>query len=550
MTIPEYRDALAIRQALLTGSELALVDVRPEAEYARQHPLFAVNIPLGRLELDAWRRIPRHDTAITLYDDGEGLAERARQRLISLGYRNVALLRDGLAGWHASGGELFRDVNVPSKAFGELVEQQLDTPSLTPQQVRALQTSGEPLVIVDARRPDEYHTMSIPGATSVPGAELVRRIAALAPDPRTRIVVNCAGRTRSIIGTQSLINIGLPNPVTALRNGTIGWTLAGYELEHGQNRSYPQVPPAPHLKARAWEQALRAGVQAINSATLARWQGDTTRTTYLFDVRSESEYLAGHFPDSLHVPGGQLVQETDHHASVRGARIVLTDDDGIRAPMTASWLAQMGWEVALLPLADSRAFSQSGPTPPEHPPLPQVEEIDANALQARLIRRQAIVLDFTASASYVARHIPGAFWLQREQLAQVLTQLPEAQSIVVTCGTSLLARFAAPEVAALTGRPVAVLRGGTAAWIEAGLPLEQGETRLLSPRNDRYQRPYEGTDNPSEAMNGYLEWEYGLVAQLARDGTHGFRTIAPLSIPGNGSIPPVEATDAHTLRRL
>jgi hypothetical protein len=34
--------------------------------------------------------------------------------------------------------------------------------------------------------------------------------------------VNCAGRTRSIIGTQSLINAGVPNPVTALRNG-IPW---------------------------------------------------------------------------------------------------------------------------------------------------------------------------------------------------------------------------------------------------------------------------------------------------------------------------------------
>ena len=32
-------------------------------------------------------------------------------------------------------------------------------------------------------------------------------------------------------------------------------------------------------------------------------------------------------------------------APVRGARILLTDKLGVRADMTASWLAQMAWEV-------------------------------------------------------------------------------------------------------------------------------------------------------------------------------------------------------------
>jgi len=106
-----------------------------------------------------------------------------------------------------------------------------------------------------------------------------------------------------------------------------------------------------------------------------------------------------------------------------------------------------------------------------------------------------------------------------------LRKLPDAQRYVATCGSSLLARFAAPELAALTGKPVQVLSGGTNAWIEAGLAVESGETRLASPRIDRYRRPYEGTDNAREAMNAYLEWEYGLVAQLGRDGTHGFRVL-------------------------
>ena len=212
-----------VRQALLAGQEIALIDVREEDPFAQSHPLFAANFPAGRLELDAWSRIPRRSTAIVVYDNGEGLAEPAARTLQRLGYTDVALLEGGLQGWRDAGGELFRDVNVPSKAFGELVESQRHTPSLGAEEVLALINSQADVVVLDARRFDEYQTMSIPGGISVPGAELVLRARALAPDAATRIIVNCAGRTRSIIGTQSLVNAGLPNPISALRNGTLGW---------------------------------------------------------------------------------------------------------------------------------------------------------------------------------------------------------------------------------------------------------------------------------------------------------------------------------------
>jgi len=227
-----------VRQALLAGREIALLDVREEDPHAQEHPLFAANFPYGRIELDAWTRLPRRDVPVVVLDDGEGLAPAAAARLRELGYTDVSVLEGGVSGWRAAGGELFRDVNVPSKAFGELVEAQRHTPSLSAQEVQALIDSRADIVILDARRYDEYQTMSIPGSTSVPGGELALRARELAPDPATRVIVNCAGRTRSIIGTQSLINAGLPNPVAALRNGTIGWTLAGQQLEHGQSRRH------------------------------------------------------------------------------------------------------------------------------------------------------------------------------------------------------------------------------------------------------------------------------------------------------------------------
>ena len=360
--IPVLQPA-AVRQALLDRSEIALLDLREEGPYAQEHPLWAANLPLSKLELEAWDRIPRRDTLVVLFGehDGRDLVPLAARRLAALGYTRVHALAGGLEGWKAAGGEVFRDVNVPSKAFGEWVEHHRHTPSLPAEEVQRLIDSKADVVVVDARRFDEYRTMSIPGATSVPGAELVLRIAELAPDPKTRVIVNCAGRTRSIIGTQSLVNAGIPNPVAALRNGTIGWLLAGQTLDHGADRAAPASSDETTAIARDRAQAVarRAGVRRTTLSGLPALS-PADRTVYRLDVRTPAEYEAGHLPGFASAPGGQLVQETDHHAPVRGARIVLDDSDGVRAPMTASWLAQLGWEVYLLEGAAPADRSDSG----------------------------------------------------------------------------------------------------------------------------------------------------------------------------------------------
>ncbi|MEX3940095.1 rhodanese-related sulfurtransferase [Paraburkholderia sp. BR10937] len=527
-----YQD---VRDALLARREIALLDVREEDPHAQSHPLFAANLPLSKLELDAWTKLPRRSVPIVLLDNGEGFAQRAATKLDALGYTDIALLDGGLAGWIRTGGEVFRDVNVPSKAFGEFVEAERHTPSLTAEAVNALLSSGEDVVVLDARRFDEYRTMNIPGSISVPGAELALRARALAPNPATRVIVNCAGRTRSIIGTQSLVNAGLPNPVAALRNGTIGWTLAGQTLEHGSTRQFePQAgrDAATLAQSRAAAAALasRAGVQRTTLAKAEQWAADTSRTTYRFDVRTPAEYEHAHAPGFQGAPGGQLVQETEMFAPVRGARVVLFDDDGVRANMTASWLAQMNVDVYVIDAARTEDLTEAGVWRAPKPAAASVPTITPEALATRLAASDhgTVVLDFTSSANHVKAHIPGAWWALRSHLApgfDDLRALPDARRYVAVCMTNALAPFAASEIASLTGKPVEVLEGGTAAWIHAGLPVQSGDAHLASPRIDRYRRPYEGTDNAREAMNAYLEWEYGLVAQLGRDGTHGFFVI-------------------------
>lgn len=420
-TLDRVSDRLAtatpqdIRTALLIGSEIALIDVREEHDFAQGHPLFAAQIPLRRIDEEARWRIPRLATPVIVYDNGEGLARKAAVRFAALGYSDVRELDGGLTAWAEAGYELFQDVNSYSKAFGELVEHRRHTPSLAAEEVQALIREKADIRILDARRYDEYHVMSIPTGTSVPGAELVLHAQAVAPDPDTAIIVNCAGRTRSIIGAQSLVNAGVPNKVFALRNGTIGWTLAGQELETGQSRIAPEIdgPSLGTARAHARAVAYRAGVKRIGWDELEQLKADEARTLYLYDVRQPREYESGHLPGFRNAQGGQLVQETDHNAPVRGARIVVADHPGPRADMTASWLAQLGWDVHVIDVDWSAVVLERGPD-----------------------------------------RAPG-------------------------------------------------LRGP----------------------EGRYKRPYEGTDNKAAAMQAYLDWEYGLVAQLERDGTHGFFVI-------------------------
>jgi rhodanese-related sulfurtransferase len=456
--------------------------------------------------------------------------------LQTLGYTRVSLLQGGLQGWMQAGGEYFQDVNTPSKAFGEWVESIRHTPSLSAPEVQSLIDDGADMVVLDARRLDEYQTMNIPTGVSVPGAELVLRARAMAPDPKTRIIVNCAGRTRSIIGTQSLVNAGIPNPVSALRNGTIGWTLAGQKLETGSDRRFKPHDASQLQQAQTAARAVadRAGVQRIDRSQLAAWQADPDRTTYLCDVRVPEEYVKGHWPGSLSTQGGQLVQETDHTAAVRGARFVLIDPLGVRANMSASWLAQMGWEVAVLDDVTEADLTEIGPEQRERPAV-DVSWVSAEQLDGWLQTEGTWVIDLGTAAQFIKGHIPGALGLLRSTLLADLqwalrTRGDPPSRCVLTCPDGVLSAHAQAEVAEVlrtlqVQACVHVLSQGHEGWKRSGRSLQAGAEGWLAQRIDRYRRPYEGTSNAQAAMQAYLDWEFGLVEQLKRDGTHHFAVI-------------------------
>jgi rhodanese-related sulfurtransferase len=367
--------------------------------------------------------------------------------------------------------------------------------------------------------------MSIPGAMDCPGAELVYRVPALVKSPHTTVVVNCAGRTRSIIGAQSLRNAGLKNPVVALKNGTMGWHLAGYEVAKGK----ANLAPAPQgetlaaAQALAREVAARYGVQFTDSAGLARMRGEAARTTYLFDVRLPEDYAAGHLPASLNAPGGQLVQATDTYAAVRNARIVLVDRDSVQAVMTAHWLMQMGWrEVFVLRdglrgrLERGRSVAPGlGEAGLDAPPVAPA------ALEAEIAGGGIEVIDVGESLGYRKRRIPGAWYAIRSRLAECLARFAKDAKLVFVCADGRLARYAAQDAIALGHAQARFLAGGMAAWNGAGHPTEKpqadGDPKLLTATEDVWYRPYDRASGVEEAMQQYLTWEVNLLAQLERE---------------------------------
>jgi rhodanese-related sulfurtransferase len=517
--------AQALRAMLLAGDELALIDVREERIFSESHLLFARSVPLSRLELRFARLVPRKSTRIVLVDDNDGLANRAAAVLAKAGYSDVRILDGGNAAWEAAGYELFSGMNVPSKAFGELVEHENGTPSISAEELNALMQKRTDMVVLDSRPFDEFHRVSIPTGVDVPGAELVLRVHDMAPKPDTLVVVNCAGRTRSIIGAQSLINAGVPNKVVALRNGTMGWTLAGFKPASGETRRAPSVSHGALAwsKTAAEQVARKLDVRSIDEATLGKLRAEKDRTTYLFDVRDPDEYAAGHVAGAISAPGGQLVQATDQYAGTLNARIVCVDDKEVRAVMTASWLRQMGWrEVYVLVAAgEERGF------PPAEVlgELSRAAAIDAAALNELLTRGEATVVDLSLSRDYLSGHIPGAWFAIRARLEQFIQREPLRRNVVLTSEDGVLAALALNEATAWTPLPVRYLDGGNAAWRAAGLPLTAENPRMADEPIDAWLKPYERPDGVKQAMEDYLAWETDLLPRIARDGCAKFEVM-------------------------
>jgi len=516
-----------LKAMLHDGGELALLDVREAGQFGESHLLFATPLPYSRLELDIGALVPRKSARVVICDDGVlGVAELAAKRLKKLDYTNVAVLDGGTRAWARDGQVLFKGVNVPSKLFGELVEHEYHTPRITAQDLVRMKETGEDFVLLDGRPLNEHQKMTIPGSTCCPNAELPYRVSSMVKSPKTKIVVNCAGRTRSILGAQTLINFGVPNPVYALENGTQGWYLSDLKLEHGADRKYPdriEEATLPALKASAQKLIERFAIRTANAGQIESWLNEPGRTTYLCDVRTPEEFKAGSIPGAVHAPGGQLIQATDQWVGVRNARIVLIDGgENVRAPVVASWLKQLGCDVWVL-----EGGAQSGLRAPaiSKSSLPALDMISTADLKRALDAGTCAVFDLGASMSFRKAHIPGSRWSTRVRLAADAGNWKK--QVVLVAEETGVARLAASELFEAGVTDVKLLEDGIAGWTKAGhttettpdLPADAECIDHLFFVHDRH-------GGNKAAMRQYLAWETGLIAQLDEQDKRSFRIHA------------------------
>ncbi len=528
--------ATALKAMEADGKELAILDPREEGIFGEAHLLYAVNLPLSKLELNVFRMVPRNSTRIVLTDGGEGMSERAAAKLKELGYTNIAILDGGYPAWKLAGYEIFSGMSVAGKAFGEWITVNYQPPTMTPEEVQKRIAAGEKVLILDSRPSNEYVNMNIPGSINVPVSELVFRFFQLGVSPDTLVVVNCAGRTRSLIGAQTLINAGISNHVAAMRGGTMAWQMAGFPLEYGSTRHAPEPWGANLQKALETAQRVadRFGVKTIDSKQLEVFKNDKDRSLYIIDLRTPDEYRAGHRPDSTYGWGVQLVQGMDKYAATSNARVVLIDNYMVRALMTASWMVQADWpETYVLANPFEGAGLVSGDYKPFVPGVDQIKlpRIEPAALNALLQAKKVTVIDVADSLSYKRGHIPGAWFAIRSRLEESLTALPQSSSFVVTGDDPALVALSARDLAKLSGKPVSILAGGNAAWRKAKLPLTPGFENLAAKTDDIFRQPFlwgqfeAMSPEFKRAANAYFDWELQLPEQLERAQESNFKPL-------------------------
>lgn len=513
--------------ALLKGrSQFALIDVREPSEYNSAHIPGSSLIPRRDLEYLAPDAAPRKATPIIVCDDDGRRAALAAATLRAAGYADVRTLDGGVNRWVTEELPTEWGVNVPSKDFGERVEVEHAVPEIDAVELRRRIDRGDELAILDTRTPEEYRRLCIPGGRSVPGAELALRISDIAKgmSADATIVVNCAGRTRSIIGTRALQRMGMAN-VVGLKNGTAGWRLAGYELESGADRAeLPKLSPEGIAAAEEYADRVAAedGVRYLDIDGLrALMQRRGDECVYLVDVRTAEEYAAGHIPGFRWFPGGQAVQRSDEVAVVKNCPIVFCCDGRARAAITASWFRQMGHEEIYAVSGGVAEWRRVGNDVETGNPQPQPLGMDAARGKVRslppeniydVIANSAVDIIFVdTSQDFADGHIPGSHWTPRGWLElDIADVLPDkAAPIIVTCADGGRSILAGAALADMGYADVTVLDGGMAAWRDAGFPfpIERGLTGVMSPPTDMLPA---GTDRTYADMMNYLRWEEAL----------------------------------------
>jgi rhodanese-related sulfurtransferase len=230
-------------------------------------------------------------------------------------------------------------------------------------------------------------------------------------------------------------------------------------------------------------------------------------------VRTAEELAADAVPGFAHAPGGQLIQATDQWVGVKAARLVLLDAEGVRAPVAAAWLRQLGHDACVLEggLAAARRHAWAGRESELAPA--QLPTIAVRAVADTVGAGEAQIIDLRPAMAYREGHIPQASWSIRPRIATTVAD--PKKTIVLIADEPGVAALAALDLREAGCGDVRLLAGGYKAWRDAGLPVvatpdDPPDADCIDFLFFTHGR-HEGN---AEAARQYLAWETGLIAQL------------------------------------
>ncbi len=509
-----------------SDASFALLDVREAGEYNSSHIPGSSLLSRRQIEYQANHMVPYKSAKVVVCDDDGRRSQLAAATLERMEYQKVLILAGGINRRVTEGYATEWGTNVPSKDFGERMEVEFQVPEIDAIELDQRIQQGDKLVILDTRTPEEYRRFCIPGGRSVPGGELAFRITDILDmsETDTAVIVNCAGRTRSIIGARTLQRMGISN-LYGLKNGTSGWVLAGCQLQTGADHlDLPDPSPEGLAAAEAYADkvAMEDNVRGLSIPELQNLMGRVEQQpVYLIDVRTQEEYRQGHIPGFDWFPGGQAVQRSDDVVAIRGATIVFACDKKVRSTIAASWYRQMGFDEVYVVNGGASAWGASHLALESGGPntipfglaeaFSKVRVISPKALEAD---QETVTIFVGASREFAYGHVAGSHWVPRGWLEIQIGDVAPAKDtrLAVSCVDGSQSTLAGGTLADLGYTDVSVLEGGTTAWRASGLTFEKGLTGVMLAPTDMVPA---GPDRNYADMMNYLRWEEALGEKYA-----------------------------------
>ena len=513
-------DAKTVKNWISDDKEIAFIDVRETAQHTEGHPFFSISIPYSVFEIKIEQLLPNKKVRVVLFDNNNGISDFAFGRAQSLGYKNIFILKDGVNGWLNAKFKLFDGINVPSKSFGELVEQKFHTPKITATELSQKQKEKKDLVILDGRPFEEYNKMSIPGSICVPNAEMPYKVSTLVKTPKTEIIVNCAGRTRSIIGAQTLINFGVQNKVYALENGTQGWFLSNLNLDNNKT-NYLEIEPNKNeiekLRNKIINLLEENHIEIIDFLKVQDLINDDTRSTYIFNVKANFNSRNSIY-GIRNVAGGQLVQATDNHVGVLKSRIIFFDEgDLVRAGTTALWLKKMNFECYVFKGKEKKLRNLNF----NHHIKFKSKSVNLITFQDLKMLGNKSLFDIRKSTDFCKSRLKSSIWLNRANIEHYISKL--TKNIVIISDNIPMASLIVKDLKEFNPKiQVKVYLWNEKEVYEFPKYLEKNKIEIDKKFIDFNFHTYMRHEGNREHAKQYLKWETDLLKNMDRQEINFF----------------------------